>query len=116
MAGFLQFSKRSEEPNPYAVIQVANRTFESQLKNGTQNPVWEEAFSFLISSPHLDTLTVTLRDKKSDKDLGNCTVMLKMLLSEPNMTLNRPFPLKQCQTQGFVTMRLSLRVSGALRI
>lgn len=108
---FLQFAKRSEEPNPYAVIHVANTSFESQVKNATQHPIWEEAFSFLITSPHVDSLTVSVRDKKNDKELGNCTVMLKILLSEPNMTLNRPFALKQCQTRGFVTMRLSLRVS-----
>uniref|UniRef100_A0A8C8JLJ5 Extended synaptotagmin-2 n=1 Tax=Oncorhynchus tshawytscha TaxID=74940 RepID=A0A8C8JLJ5_ONCTS len=50
--------KTSSEPSPCVHFTVGNKSFESKIRHKTNEPMWEEAFSFLIHNPRRQELEV----------------------------------------------------------
>uniref|UniRef100_A0A8C7II64 Extended synaptotagmin 2 n=1 Tax=Oncorhynchus kisutch TaxID=8019 RepID=A0A8C7II64_ONCKI len=50
--------KTSSEPSPYVYFTVGNKSFESKIRYKTNEPMWEEAFSFLVHNPRRQELEV----------------------------------------------------------
>ncbi|CAB1340720.1 unnamed protein product [Coregonus sp. 'balchen'] len=77
--------KMSSEPSSYVHFTVGNKSFESKIRYKTNEPMWEEAFSFLVHNPRRQELEVEVKDDKHKRTLGNLTVPLSGLLLEEDM-------------------------------
>ncbi|XP_074653719.1 extended synaptotagmin-2-B-like isoform X2 [Tubulanus polymorphus] len=109
-----QISRKTGEPSPYAVLSVTgNKEAESAVKLNTPDPTWDEHFKFLVNDPNIQNLDVEIKDKKSGESLGKMYVPLKLLLTEPNMTQEQPFVLRDSGANSTVTMRLCMRILTA---
>uniref|UniRef100_A0A8D3C1F8 Extended synaptotagmin-2-like n=1 Tax=Scophthalmus maximus TaxID=52904 RepID=A0A8D3C1F8_SCOMX len=81
-----------------------------QTRYKTNEPVWEEAFTFLIHNPKSQELQVEVKDEKHECSLGTITLPLSRLLEADDMTLNQRFPLKNSGPGCTVKMKMALRV------
>ncbi|XP_036374583.1 extended synaptotagmin-2-like isoform X2 [Megalops cyprinoides] len=102
--------KVSSDPSPFVQFTVGHKTFESKTRYKTNEPVWEEAFSFLIHNPKSQELEVEVKDEKHDCSLGTVVVPLSQLLDAEDMTLTQRFPLKNSAPSCTLKMKMALRV------
>ncbi|KAL1006794.1 hypothetical protein UPYG_G00077190 [Umbra pygmaea] len=102
--------KTSNEPSPYIHLMVGNKSFETKIRHKTSEPIWEEAFSFLIHNPRRQELEVEVKDEKHKCTLGNLLFPLSGLLVEEEMTLTQQFPLKNSGPSSTLKLKLALRV------
>ncbi|KAK1879295.1 Extended synaptotagmin-2, partial [Dissostichus eleginoides] len=86
--------KVTSDPNPFVQFRVGHKSYDSKTRYKTNEPVWEEAFTFLIHNPRSQELEVEVKDEKHECTLGVLTVPLTRLLEAEEMTLNERFPLK----------------------
>uniref|UniRef100_A0A4W5PIR5 Extended synaptotagmin 2 n=1 Tax=Hucho hucho TaxID=62062 RepID=A0A4W5PIR5_9TELE len=84
--------------------------FPNQTRYKTNEPVWEEAFPFLIHNPKLQELKIEVRDEKHDCSLGTLSLPLARLLDAEDMTLHQRFDLKSSGTSSTIKMKMALRV------
>ncbi|VDQ04386.1 unnamed protein product [Trichobilharzia regenti] len=71
------------------------RDYQSNdVKEKTQNPVWNSVHHFLVSDPNVDILQLIIRDNRTETKLGACNIPLKILLTQKNMSVTRPFTLQ----------------------
>ncbi|KAF3857835.1 hypothetical protein F7725_011036 [Dissostichus mawsoni] len=78
--------KVTSDPNPFVQFRVGHKSYDSKTRYKTNEPVWEEAFTFLIHNPRSQELEV--KDEKHECTLGVLTVPLTRLLEAEEMTLN----------------------------
>uniref|UniRef100_A0AAV2JYV2 C2 domain-containing protein n=1 Tax=Knipowitschia caucasica TaxID=637954 RepID=A0AAV2JYV2_KNICA len=102
--------KVTSEPSPFVLFNVGHKSFESKTRYKTNEPVWEEAFTFLIHNPKTQELEVEVRDEKHECSLGKLSVSLTTLMDAPDMTLNKSFPLRSSGPTCSLKMKLALRV------
>ncbi|KAJ8010224.1 hypothetical protein DPEC_G00072780 [Dallia pectoralis] len=102
--------KTSSEPSPFVHLTVGSKSFESKIRHKANEPIWEEAFSFLVHNPRRQELEVEVKDDKHKCTLGNLTVPLSGLLAEEDMTLTQQFPLKNSGPSSTIKLKLALRV------
>nr|XP_046212212.1 extended synaptotagmin-2 isoform X3 [Oncorhynchus gorbuscha] len=102
--------KTSSEPSPYVYFTVGNKSFESKIRYKTNEPMWEEAFSFLVHNPRRQELEVEVKDDKHKCTLGNLTVPLSGLLEEEDMTFTQQFSLRNSGPSSTLKLKLALRV------
>uniref|UniRef100_A0A665XEQ0 Extended synaptotagmin-2-like n=1 Tax=Echeneis naucrates TaxID=173247 RepID=A0A665XEQ0_ECHNA len=104
--------KVTSDPSPFVQFTVGHKSFESKTRFKTNEPVWEEAFTFLIHNPNTQELEVEVKDAKHECSLGTLTLPLSRLLEAEDMTLNQRFPLKNSGPSCTVKMKMALRVGG----
>ncbi|XP_071381992.1 extended synaptotagmin-2-B [Centroberyx affinis] len=102
--------KGSSEPSPYVQFTVGHKTFESKIRFKTSEPLWEEAFSFLVHNPRRQELELEVKDDKHKCTLGNLTVPLSGLLVEEDMTLTQCFSLKNSGPSSTMKLKMALRI------
>ncbi|XP_071346664.1 extended synaptotagmin-2-like isoform X2 [Trachinotus anak] len=102
--------KVTSDPSPFVQFTVGHKSFESKTRFKTNEPVWEEAFTFLIHNPKRQELEVEVKDAKHECSLGTLTLPLTRLLEAEDMTLNQRFPLKNSGPSCTVKMKMALRV------
>uniref|UniRef100_A0A672HN31 Extended synaptotagmin-2-A-like n=1 Tax=Salarias fasciatus TaxID=181472 RepID=A0A672HN31_SALFA len=102
--------KVTSDPNPFVQFTVGHKSFESKTKYKTNEPVWEETYTFLIHNPRTQQLEVEVKDEKHECSLGTLTVPLQSLLEAEDMTLNQRFPLKNSGPSCTLKMKMALRV------
>uniref|UniRef100_A0A672HMY7 Extended synaptotagmin-2-A-like n=1 Tax=Salarias fasciatus TaxID=181472 RepID=A0A672HMY7_SALFA len=108
----LQSGKKvTSDPNPFVQFTVGHKSFESKTKYKTNEPVWEETYTFLIHNPRTQQLEVEVKDEKHECSLGTLTVPLQSLLEAEDMTLNQRFPLKNSGPSCTLKMKMALRVT-----
>uniref|UniRef100_A0A7N8XGC7 Extended synaptotagmin-like protein 2a n=1 Tax=Mastacembelus armatus TaxID=205130 RepID=A0A7N8XGC7_9TELE len=100
--------KVTSDPNPFVQFRVGHKSFESKTKYKTNEPVWEEAFTFLIHNPKTQELEVEVKDQKHDCSLGTLKMPLSRLLEADKMTLNKHFPLKSSGPSCTLKMKMVL--------
>uniref|UniRef100_A0A672HM62 Extended synaptotagmin-2-A-like n=1 Tax=Salarias fasciatus TaxID=181472 RepID=A0A672HM62_SALFA len=103
--------KVTSDPNPFVQFTVGHKSFESKTKYKTNEPVWEETYTFLIHNPRTQQLEVEVKDEKHECSLGTLTVPLQSLLEAEDMTLNQRFPLKNSGPSCTLKMKMALRVT-----
>uniref|UniRef100_A0A8C2L5C3 Extended synaptotagmin-like protein 2b n=1 Tax=Cyprinus carpio TaxID=7962 RepID=A0A8C2L5C3_CYPCA len=81
-----------------------------QVRYKTSDPLWEEAFHFLIKNPHTQELEIEVKDSKHKCSLGCMRVALGSLLKEADMTLNQQFPLQNSGPNSTLKLKMALRV------
>uniref|UniRef100_A0A8B9HEP5 Extended synaptotagmin-2 n=1 Tax=Astyanax mexicanus TaxID=7994 RepID=A0A8B9HEP5_ASTMX len=102
--------KVSSDPSPLVQFRVGHKTFESKTRYKTNEPVWEEAFTFLIHNPKSQELEVEVKDERHECSLGTMTLPLTQLLEAENMTLSHRFPLKSAGPSATLKMKMALRI------
>ncbi|KAL2085590.1 hypothetical protein ACEWY4_018910 [Coilia grayii] len=102
--------KSSSDPSPYVVFTVGSKTYQSKVRYKNPEPLWEEAFSFLVHNPYTQELTAEVRDDKHKRTLGTLSVPLSGLLGEEDMTLTQQFPLKNSGPGCTLKLKMALRV------
>uniref|UniRef100_A0AAQ4P4F0 Extended synaptotagmin-like protein 2a n=1 Tax=Gasterosteus aculeatus aculeatus TaxID=481459 RepID=A0AAQ4P4F0_GASAC len=102
--------KVTSSPSPFVQFTVGHKPLESKIRYKTNEPVWEEAFTFLIHNPKTQELQVEVKDKKHDCSLGTLTFPLSRLLEAEDMTLNQRFPLRNSGPNCTLQMKMALRV------
>ncbi|CAJ1072987.1 extended synaptotagmin-2-A isoform X1 [Xyrichtys novacula] len=102
--------KVTSDPSPLVQFTVGHKSYESKTRYKTNEPVWEEAFTFFIHNPKTQELEVEVKDEKHECSLGTLTVPLTRLLEAEEMTLNQRFPLKNSGPSCTLKMKMALRV------
>ncbi|XP_060939896.1 extended synaptotagmin-2 [Limanda limanda] len=102
--------KVTSDPNPLVQFRVGHTSFESKTRYKTNEPVWEESFTFLIHNPRNQQLEVEVKDEKHECSLGTISLPLTRLLEAEDMTLNQRFPLKNSGPSCTLKMKMALRV------
>ncbi|XP_071370102.1 extended synaptotagmin-2-A-like, partial [Centroberyx affinis] len=102
--------KVSSDPSPFVQFTVGHKSFDSKTRYKTNEPVWEESFTFLIHNPKSQELEVEVKDEKHECSLGTLTLPLTRLLEAEDMTLNQRFPLKNSGPSCTLKMKMALRV------
>ncbi|XP_034031456.1 extended synaptotagmin-2-A [Thalassophryne amazonica] len=102
--------KSSSEPSPYVQFTVGHKSLESKIRYKSNEPMWEEAFSFLVHNPRRQELEVEVKDDKHKCTLGNLAVPLSGLLAEEDMTLTQCFPLKNSGPSSTIKLKMALRI------
>ncbi|KAK7944630.1 hypothetical protein WMY93_000358 [Mugilogobius chulae] len=102
--------KVTSDPSPFVQFTVGHKSFNSKVRYKTNQPVWEEAFTFLIHNPKTQELEVEVRDEKHECSLGTLTVPLTSLLEAKDMTVNKNFTLRSTGPTCSVKMKIALRV------
>ncbi|XP_056276258.1 extended synaptotagmin-2 isoform X2 [Pseudoliparis swirei] len=102
--------KLTSDPSPQVHFTVGHKFFESKTRYKTNEPVWEETFTFLIHNPKSQELQVEVKDEKHECSLGTLTVPLSRLLEAEDMTLNQRFPLRNSGPNCTLKMKMALRV------
>ncbi|XP_077085218.1 extended synaptotagmin-2 isoform X2 [Siphateles boraxobius] len=108
--GLKSGKKMSIDPNPFVKLTVGQKMYTSKVRYKTSEPLWEEAFSFLINNPHTQELEIEVRDSKHKCSLGSVRVALGSLLKETDMTLNQQFPLQNSGPNSILKLKMALRV------
>ncbi|XP_039511522.1 extended synaptotagmin-2 [Pimephales promelas] len=102
--------KVSIDPNPFVKLTVGQKMYTSKVRYKTSEPLWEEAFSFLINNPRTQELEIEVRDSKHKCSLGCVRVALGSLLKEADMTQNQQFPLQNSGPNSTLKLKMALRV------
>uniref|UniRef100_A0A8C6LRY2 Extended synaptotagmin 2 n=1 Tax=Nothobranchius furzeri TaxID=105023 RepID=A0A8C6LRY2_NOTFU len=102
--------KVTSEPSPFVQFTVGHKTLVSKTKYKTNEPLWEETFTFLIHNPKIQNLEIEVKDEKHECSLGTITQPLKELLGAENMTLSQRFPIKNSGPNCSLKMKMALRV------
>uniref|UniRef100_A0A671K753 Extended synaptotagmin-2-A-like n=1 Tax=Sinocyclocheilus anshuiensis TaxID=1608454 RepID=A0A671K753_9TELE len=102
--------KVASVPSPFVQFTVGHRSFESKTRYKTNEPVWEEAFTFLIHNPKCQELEVEVKDEKHECSLGTFSLPLSKMLQEDQMTISQQFPLKNSGPGATLKMKMALRI------
>ncbi|XP_054214689.1 extended synaptotagmin-2 isoform X1 [Homo sapiens] len=80
------------------------------IRYKTNEPVWEENFTFFIHNPKRQDLEVEVRDEQHQCPLGNLKVPLSQLLTSEDMTVSQRFQLGNSGPNSTIKMKIALRV------
>ncbi|XP_028577189.2 extended synaptotagmin-1 isoform X1 [Podarcis muralis] len=104
----LPLRKGSKPPSPYASLSVRGVSYKTKVSSQTAEPVWNEAFSFLLKRPHAESLELQVKD--DGHTLGSLSLPLEQLLSAEGLVLDRWFQLNNSGPAIQVLMRVQLGV------
>ncbi|XP_035392582.1 extended synaptotagmin-2-A [Electrophorus electricus] len=102
--------KVNTEPNPYVELTVGQKTYESKVRYRTCDPLWEEAFHFLVHNPRTQELQVAVKDDKHKCMLGGVRVALADLLADEDMTQTQQLPLNSSAPNSTLKLKMVLRI------
>ncbi|XP_043100038.1 extended synaptotagmin-2 isoform X1 [Puntigrus tetrazona] len=102
--------KVSVDPNPFVKLTVGQKMYTSKVRYKTSEPLWEEAFHFLINNPRSQELEIEVRDSKHKCSLGSVRLVVASLLKEADMTLNQQFSLQNSGPNSTLKLKMALRV------
>ncbi|KAA0707115.1 Extended synaptotagmin-1 [Triplophysa tibetana] len=106
----LPFRKGNKDPSPVVQISVQKTTKESRTAHGTNNPVWEEAFTFFIKDPREQDIDIQVKDDDRTVTLGNLTIPFSRLLSCPELSMDQWFQLDSSGPASRIYVTALLRV------
>lgn len=95
-------------PDPFVRLHVGNSQQETTVRQRTNDPVFEEGFTFLVRNPHTQELKIEVVDKKTDVVQGKIELDLKVLLKERNLErMNEEYSLSGA-SGGLAVLRLNI--------
>uniref|UniRef100_A0A4W6FFQ7 Extended synaptotagmin 1 n=1 Tax=Lates calcarifer TaxID=8187 RepID=A0A4W6FFQ7_LATCA len=110
----LPMRKGNKDPSPMVQLSIQDTTKESKTCYGTNNPVWEDAFTFFIQDPHKQDIDIQVKDDDRALSLGNLTIPLTRVLAAPELTMDQWFHLENSSSASRIYVKIVLR--GVLRI
>uniref|UniRef100_A0A452UCZ3 Extended synaptotagmin-2 n=1 Tax=Ursus maritimus TaxID=29073 RepID=A0A452UCZ3_URSMA len=93
---------------PFLVANLA--AFSHTIRYKTNEPVWEENFTFFIHNPKRQDLEVEVKDEQHQCSLGHLKIPLSQLLTSDDMTMNQRFQLSNSGPNSTLKMKIALRV------
>lgn len=82
----------------------------------SDEPVWEQGYTFLVSNPENDTIQFKIIDQKTTTSLGSLTYIISALLPRDKMEIrSQPFQLQGSGPETKLLMSMSLRILKAQR-
>lgn len=106
----LPLKKGNKDPSPMVQISIQDTTKESRTCHGTNNPVWEDAFTFFIPDPRKEDIDIQVKDDDRALALGSLSIPLARLLDSPNLTLDQWFQLENSGSASRIYIKTILRV------
>ncbi|KAM4791527.1 extended synaptotagmin-2 isoform 1-T1 [Cyanocitta cristata] len=102
--------KINSNPNPLVLLSVGHKAQESKIRYKTNEPVWEENFTFFVHNPKRQDLEVEVRDEQHQCSLGNFKLPLSQLLESEDLTMHQRFHLSNSGPNSTINMKIALRV------
>ncbi|CAL8382535.1 unnamed protein product [Boreogadus saida] len=106
----LPMKKGNKEPDPMVQLSVRDLTRESKICYTTENPQWEEAFTFFIQDPQKQDIDIQVKDGDRVQTLGRLNLPLSRLLSSPGLTMDQWFQLDGSGPASRIYIKTVLRV------
>uniref|UniRef100_A0A673MHJ3 Extended synaptotagmin-1-like n=1 Tax=Sinocyclocheilus rhinocerous TaxID=307959 RepID=A0A673MHJ3_9TELE len=106
----VQFKKGNKDPSPMVQISVQDTTKESRTVYGTNNPVWEDAFTFFIQDPSKQDIDIQVKDDDRALTLGGLSIPLSRLLSSAELSMDQWFQLEKSGPASRIYITAMLRV------
>uniref|UniRef100_H9GGT1 Extended synaptotagmin 2 n=1 Tax=Anolis carolinensis TaxID=28377 RepID=H9GGT1_ANOCA len=107
----LQSGKKiNSNPNPLVLLTVGHKAQESKIRYKTNEPVWEENFTFFVHNPRRQELEVEVKDEQHQCSLGNFKLPLNQLLASEDLTMHQRFHLSNSGPNSTVNMKIALRI------
>lgn len=95
-------------PDPFVRLHVGNTKHETTVRQRTNDPVFEEGFSFLVRNPKTQELQVEVVDQKTNTVQGKLELDLNMLLKEKNLEIVSEDYSLSGASGGLAAIKLSL--------
>uniref|UniRef100_A0A8C1W3T9 Extended synaptotagmin-like protein 1a n=1 Tax=Cyprinus carpio TaxID=7962 RepID=A0A8C1W3T9_CYPCA len=96
--------------SPMVQISVQETTKESRTVYGTNNPVWEDAFTFFIQDPRKQDIDIQVKDEDKALTLGGLSIPLSSLLSSAELSMDQWFQLEKSGPASRIYITAMLRV------
>ncbi|VDM46253.1 unnamed protein product [Toxocara canis] len=107
----LPYPKAKLEPSPFVEVRLGQEVQKTPVKVKTVNPLFQNKFAFFVRHPEGQELVVEAIDDGTRRSLGDMTLPLKTLLSEPNLEFfQQTFSLTQGVHQSPIVLTIRLRV------
>ncbi|KAK2851402.1 hypothetical protein Q5P01_007678 [Channa striata] len=106
----LPMRKGNKDPSPLVQISIQDRTKESKTCYGTNNPVWEDAFTFFIQDPRKQDIDIQVKDDDRVLSLGSVTIPVNRILSIPELTMDQWFQLENSGLASRIYIKIVLRI------
>ncbi|XP_029362410.1 extended synaptotagmin-1 [Echeneis naucrates] len=106
----LPMRKGNKDPSPMVQISIQDTTRESKTCYGTNNPVWEDAFTFFIQDPRKQDIDIQVKDDDRALSLGSLTIPLPRVLATPELTMDQWFQLEDSGSASRIYVKIVLRV------
>ncbi|XP_066980770.1 extended synaptotagmin-2-B isoform X4 [Macrobrachium rosenbergii] len=100
--------KLNHTPDPFVRLHVGNTKHETTVRQRTNDPVFEEGFSFLVRNPKTQELQVEVVDQKTNTVQGKLELDLNMLLKEKNLEIVSEDYSLSGASGGLAAIKLSL--------
>ncbi|XP_074841154.1 extended synaptotagmin-2 isoform X2 [Carettochelys insculpta] len=102
--------KMNSNPNPLVLLSIGHKAQESKIRYKTNEPVWEEHFTFFIHNPKRQDLEVEVKDEQHQCSLGNFKLPLSRLLATEDLTMHQRFQLSNSGPNSTINMKIALRI------
>ncbi|KAG9269094.1 extended synaptotagmin-1 [Astyanax mexicanus] len=109
-AQYLPMKKGNKDPSPMVQLSVQDTTKESRTTYGTNNPVWEDAFTFFIQDPRKQDLDIQVKDDDRSLTLGTLSIPLSRLLSSAELNMDQWFQLDSSGPASRISLNVIMRV------
>ncbi|CAJ1085195.1 LOW QUALITY PROTEIN: extended synaptotagmin-1-like [Xyrichtys novacula] len=106
----LPLRKGNKDPSPMVLISIQDATRESKTCYGTNNPVWEDAFTFFIQDPRKQDIDVQVKDDDRALSLGSLTIPLTRIMATPELTMDQWFQLENSGSASRIYIKTVLRI------
>ncbi|KAJ3587121.1 hypothetical protein NHX12_013511 [Muraenolepis orangiensis] len=103
-------SKTSDPPSAAILAVYLDQAHALPTCHGTNNPVWEDAFTFFIPDPRKEDIDIQVKDDDRALALGSLSIPLARLLDSPNLTLDQWFQLENSGSASRIYIKTILRV------
>ncbi|MEQ2165522.1 hypothetical protein GOODEAATRI_017690, partial [Goodea atripinnis] len=104
----LPLKKNGKEPKAGVEITLKNVSYKTKICERSTSPRWDEACHFLVRDPRDETFTVKLSHSWG-QTLGSLTVLLREVLSEPGLMLDKWFSLDGALPESQILLRVTLK-------
>lgn len=104
-------ARTQSNPDPYVLLSLGKRSYQTTVQMRTDSPVFEQGFTFLVHNPVNDTIQITVIDYKTGNEIGNLKYIINHLLSKQNLEIiAQPFQLKKSGPESKLLLSFSLRI------
>ncbi|GAB6025622.1 hypothetical protein CHUAL_011348 [Chamberlinius hualienensis] len=99
-----------DEFSPFVECSVGKNKFETNVSEPTNNPVWNQGFTFFLTDPSNADVSIKVFDKISDSALGHMEYQIKNLIDQKDLEINAVFPLEQSGPNSHIQLFFQLLV------
>ncbi|XP_069186651.1 extended synaptotagmin-2 isoform X5 [Procambarus clarkii] len=95
-------------PDPFVRLHVGNTQQETSVRQRTNDPVFEEGFTFLVRNPRTQELKIEVIDHKTSQIQGKIELDLNVLLKERNLEVKNEEYTLSGASGGLASLKLTL--------